>query len=68
MTSLRRKIISPKGSSRRPIDEAAAKYAASTLATTLKVKYLNIVYHVLGKLAAQDITQPEKVLSEQNLA
>jgi hypothetical protein len=34
----------------------------------LKLKYLNVDYYAVRKLAARDIIQPDKVLPAQNLA
>jgi hypothetical protein len=57
-----------KGVSLLFVDNAAALYAASNLATTLKVKHLSIDYHTIRELTAWGIIQPEKVPTEQNLA
>lgn len=60
--------IPVKGTSLLFVDNAAALYAASNLATTLKVKHLSIDYHTLRELTAWGVIQPEKVPTEQNLA
>jgi hypothetical protein len=57
-----------KGSSVLLVDNAAALFAASSLATTLKVKHLSIDYHTVRELTAWGVIQPEKVASEYNLA
>jgi hypothetical protein len=60
--------IQIKGPSLLFVDNAAALYAASNLATTLKVKHLSIDYHSVRELTAWGVIQPEKVPTEQNLA
>lgn len=57
-----------KGPSLLYVDNAAALYAASNLATTLRVKHLSIDYHTVRELTAWGVIQPEKVPTEQNLA
>lgn len=49
-------------------DNAAALYAASNLATTIKVKHLSIDYHSTRELTAWGVIQPEKCPTEYNLA
>jgi hypothetical protein len=60
--------IPVKGPSLLFVDNAAALYAASNLATTLKAKHLSIDYHVVREVTAWGIIQPEKVPSKENLA
>jgi len=60
--------IPVKGTSLLFVDNAAALYAASNLATTLKVKHLSIDYHTVRELTAWGVIQPEKVPTAQNLA
>jgi hypothetical protein len=60
--------IPVKGPSLLFVDNAAALFAASNLATTLKVKHLSIDYHSVRELTAWGVIQPEKVPSAQNLS
>jgi hypothetical protein len=57
-----------KGPSVILLDNAAALFAASNLATTLKAKHLSIDYHSLSELTAWGILQPEWCSSADNLA
>jgi hypothetical protein len=57
-----------KGPSLLFVDNAAALFAASKLATTLKVKHLSIDYHAVRELTAWGVIRPEKVPSAQNLS
>jgi hypothetical protein len=57
-----------KGPSILLIDNAAALYAASNLATTLKAKHLSIDYHSLREWTAWGITKPEPCPSPDNFA
>ena len=60
--------IPVKGPSLLFVDNAAALFAASNLATTLKIKHLSIDYHSVRELTAWGVIQPEKVPTDQNLA
>jgi hypothetical protein len=55
-----------KGPSILLIDNAAALYAASNLATTLKAKHLSIDYHSLREWTSWGILSPNDIQSEYN--
>jgi hypothetical protein len=60
--------IAVKGPSLLFVDNAAALFAATNLATTLKAKHLSIDYNSVRELSAWGVIHPEKTASEDNLA
>ena len=60
--------IEPSGPSVIYIDNASALFAASTLATTLRLRHLCIDYTFVRECVAAGIIEPEKVASRDNLS
>jgi len=60
--------IEPLGPSVIYIDNASALFAASTLATTLRLRHLCIDYTFVRECVAAGIIEPEKVASRENLS